>query len=134
MLGAMAEGPPTATDPSWHESTVSWFHEHLLDPEHFAAFVADDPELGVVACAVGSMSSIGAPIPGVMTRARGQVLSVATDPGRRRRGHARACMAAVLAWLDEIGVAQTALSATPDGIELYRSLGFVERPWTHMWR
>lgn len=62
------------------------------------------------------------------------MFSVATHPGARRRGHARACMTALIAWLDDCGVARTRLIATPDAVELYRSLGFTVRPWTPMVR
>ena len=133
MLDALGEGPPTAGDDRWRSATVAWFGERLVDRDHFAAFLADDPEFGVVACAVGAIAG-GAPLPGDRRPVRGQVFSVATDPRARRRGHARACTVAVLEWLDAREPAVIDLSASPEGIDLYRSLGFVPRPWTAMRR
>jgi ribosomal protein S18 acetylase RimI-like enzyme len=50
--------------------------------------------------------------------------SVATEPAWRRRGAARAAVAALLAELDGRGIESSTLSASPDGAGLYRSLGF----------
>jgi ribosomal protein S18 acetylase RimI-like enzyme len=58
----------------------------------------------------------------------GHVFSVATDPGVRRRGYARACMEAVLEWFREREVPQVDLNASADGEPLYTSLGFVRKP------
>lgn len=133
MLDALDEGPPAAGDARWHAETVAWFRDRLADRDAMAAFVVDDADLGPAACAVGAVSE-GAPLPGVPNRRRGQLFSVATHPWARRRGYARACAEAVLAWLDGREAAVVDLSSTPDGIALYRSLGFAERPWSAMRR
>ncbi|MCH8612142.1 GNAT family N-acetyltransferase [Arsenicicoccus dermatophilus] len=50
--------------------------------------------------------------------------SVATAPGRRRQGHARACVEAVLAWARERGADRVELFATAEAVGLYEELGF----------
>ncbi|GAA2748646.1 hypothetical protein GCM10009869_01230 [Amnibacterium kyonggiense] len=54
---------------------------------------------------------------------------VSTLPGHRRRGHARACLSALLAELDRRGVGRTDLFATADGEALYLDLGFRASPY-----
>jgi GNAT superfamily N-acetyltransferase len=52
---------------------------------------------------------------------------MSTDPRCRRLGYARACLEALLAWFgDETEARVIKLSATSDGLPLYRSLGFTE--------
>ncbi|MBX6383049.1 MAG: GNAT family N-acetyltransferase [Microbispora sp.] len=108
----------------WRAAAEEWFARRLRDPEHFAAFVADDPELGVVSCAAG-VCDPHAPAPANPSGLRGHVFNVCTDRRRRRRGLARACLDALLTWYrTETGVRTINLHATPDGIELYQSFGF----------
>ena len=73
-------------------------------------------------------------MPGRGRVSTGEVVNVVTRAEARGRGHARACVTAVLAWMDDAGVARVSLAATPDGEPLYRSLGFTARPWRAMWR
>jgi ribosomal protein S18 acetylase RimI-like enzyme len=88
----------------------------------------EDPELGAVSCACG-ICDARAPGPRGLRGVRGHVFNIATDPRRRRRGHARACLAALIAWFREDTPADALeLSATDDGFALYTSLGFRERP------
>jgi ribosomal protein S18 acetylase RimI-like enzyme len=91
-----------------------------------AAFVVDGRAGGLVSCGLATVSQ-RLPGPAVSNGLHGYIHTVATDPGHRRRGHARAVMAALLGWLAERGVAAMDLHATPDGEPLYRSLGFAER-------
>lgn len=111
----------------WRAAAERWFVEHLTPGSaQAAAFVVDDPALGVVASAVGACDS-HVPGPGNPSGVRGHVSNVSTDPRRRRRGHARACLQALLDWFatgTEARVVQ--LGATESGIGLYRSFGFVE--------
>ncbi len=52
---------------------------------------------------------------------------MSTDPRCRRRGYARACLDALLAWFrDETEARVINLNATGDGTALYRSFGFTE--------
>jgi GNAT superfamily N-acetyltransferase len=55
------------------------------------------------------------------------MLATGADPQYRRRGYARACLEALLAWFrDETEARVINLNATGEGIALYRSLGFTE--------
>lgn len=112
-----------AEDAAWRVDAAAWFADRIDDPD-FAAFVADDRELGVVAVAAGTCEAT-VPSPGNAEGRRGHVFNVCTDPRRRRLGLARQCVAALLDWFDnDTDVALVTLSATDDGISLYTSLGF----------
>ena len=121
-MGRLNEG----SDPRWHGVTEEWFARRLRDEQNFAAFVIDDPDLGVVSCAVGVCDD-HAPSPGNLSGLHGNVFNMSTDPRFRRLGYARACLEALLAWFrDETEALVIKLNATNDGIALYRSLGFTE--------
>ncbi|MET8138762.1 GNAT family N-acetyltransferase [Sphaerisporangium sp. NPDC005288] len=117
--------PVGGQDAEWRKAAEAWFAERLADTGGFAAFVMEDPELGVVCSAVG-MIERRAPGPSNLTGTQGRVFNISTDVRRRRRGHARACLAALLAWFrDETEAKVIELNATGDGAELYRATGFV---------
>jgi GNAT superfamily N-acetyltransferase len=121
-MGRLTEG----SDPRWHGVTEEWFARRLREGKSFAAFVVDDPDLGVVSCAVGVCDD-HAPSPGNLSGLHGNVFNMSTDPRCRRLGYARACLEALLAWFrDETEARVIKLNATSDGIPLYRSLGFTE--------
>ena len=121
-MGRLNEG----SDPRWHRVTEEWFARRLSDEKNFAAFVIDDPDLGVVSCAVGVCDD-HAPTPGNLSGVHGNVSNMSTDPRFRRLGYARACLEALLDWFrDETPALWVKLNATNDGIALYRSLGFTE--------
>ncbi len=133
MLDSLrAPGDPAPTD--WQAAALPGLRGRLASPDgDFAAFVTEHPagdgHLGSLA--VGTVDyRIGGP--GDPLGARGHVFSVATDPDARRRGHARACVAALLAWFRERGVVQAGLSASPEAEPLYTSLGFTRRPQPEM--
>lgn len=91
-------------------------------------FVVDDPQ------AKGNLAAGGVveyeprlPSPANPTGVLAYVSNIATDPAWRRQGFARAVAEALLDDARGRGVVRIELHATPDGIELYRSLGFVER-------
>ncbi|MEU4499397.1 GNAT family N-acetyltransferase [Streptomyces sp. NPDC023998] len=114
-------------DVSWQIAAVATLRKKLADPDaDLTAFVVERPG-GLAACAVGTIEyRLGGP--GNPHGTSGYVFSVATDPDRRRRGHSRACMEALLAWFRERGVHRIDLRASPDGEPLYASLGFVRTP------
>jgi ribosomal protein S18 acetylase RimI-like enzyme len=58
----------------------------------------------------------------------GHVFGVVTDPAYRGRGHGRAVMEGLLAWFDASGARRVDLNASPDGMSLYRKLGFADHP------
>jgi GNAT superfamily N-acetyltransferase len=121
-MGADAGEP----DAAWRAAALDWFATELARPEVFAAYVVDDPEAGVVACAVGHVN-VHPPGPRDLSWGRGHLYNVSTEPAFRRRGLARACVAALMDWFqDETAVGQVELHATDDGSDLYLKLGFVE--------
>jgi GNAT superfamily N-acetyltransferase len=125
MLADMGRSVSDDVDP-WRASAEDWFADRLVHEREFAAFVVDDPDDGVVACSAG-ICDFHAPGPGNLTGVRGHVFNMSTLPAHRRRGYARACLEALLAWFrDETEARVINLNATLDGIALYRSVGFTE--------
>lgn len=127
MIDSMA-----GTDPStrWHAESLPVLKGRLADPDgDFAAFVVDHPERpgALAALAVGTLEYRIGRADNPHGRV-GYVFSVATDPDARRRGHARACMTELLAWLRERGAAHVDLNASAEAEPLYASLGFVRKP------
>jgi ribosomal protein S18 acetylase RimI-like enzyme len=125
MLAAMGNdiGGP---DAPWRLAAREWFAEQLASPDTFAAYVVDDPGVGVVAGAAGNVY-VHPPGPHDPTTRRGHLYNVSTHPDFRRQGLARACVVALMEWFeDETGVGQVELHATDEGIDLYRGLGFSE--------
>lgn len=116
-------------DAPWRRAAEKWFTERLDDTvalPTFAAFVVEEPHLGVVSCAAG-VCDRHAPGPDNLNGLHGHVFNTSTAPRCRRRGYARACLEALLTWYrDETDVRTLTLNATPDGIGLYRSLGFAD--------
>lgn len=108
----------------WRADAARWFAGRMPRADEFAAFVVEDPELGVVACAVGTCDG-HAPSPADPSGLRGHVSNVCTDPRRRRLGHARACVDTLLTWFrEETGVTTVGLHATGEGAGLYEAFGF----------
>ncbi|MFC4529438.1 GNAT family N-acetyltransferase [Sphaerisporangium dianthi] len=124
MLEAMG-APVGDQDAEWRKAAEAWFAERLADTGGFAAFVVDEPDSGVV-CGAAGMCDRRAPGPSNLTGTQGHVFNISTDPRHRRRGHARACLEALLAWFrDETDAKVINLNATGDGADLYRAAGFV---------
>ncbi|WP_019135243.1 GNAT family N-acetyltransferase [Cellulomonas massiliensis] len=137
MLDAM--GVPGLDDERWQADCTAWFRDRLARPGALVACVVDGPlpdgSTGPVACAVGDLQE-HAPEPWNPSGLRGHVFNVSTEPSARRRGYARACVEAVMAWfLDETTVTRVGLAATEDGRGMYEALGFAE-PHGHelVWR
>ena len=115
---------PGGPQAPWRAAATAWFARRLAERGAVAAFVVDEPGAGAVSCALGVVE-VHAPGPGSPSGAHGRLSSVSTAPRARRRGHARACVTALLAWFDaETDVRVVDLFATGDGAGLYRSLGF----------
>lgn len=122
----LAEMGASVSDVDWKRPALDWFAEMLRRPAEFAAFVVDDQQAGVVACAAGSCDS-RAPAPGNPAGCHGHVFNMSTDPAHRGRGHGRRCLEALLDWFRASTDARVVhLNATEDGIRLYRSAGFTE--------
>ncbi|MFJ3230023.1 GNAT family N-acetyltransferase [Streptomyces sp. NPDC086787] len=127
MIDSLATAAPST---QWQEESLPILRDRLADPDgDFAAFVVDDPARpgSLAALVVGTIDyRIGKA--GNPRGAAGYVFSVATDPGARRRGHARACMDALLDWFRARGVGQVQLTASAEALPLYESLGFRPKP------
>ncbi|MFF7866567.1 GNAT family N-acetyltransferase [Streptomyces qaidamensis] len=121
-----------ASDPSlaWHGESLPALRARLGEPDgDFAAFVVDHPERpGALASLVAGTIDYRIGKPGDPHGMVGFVFSVATDPGARRRGYARACMTTLLAWFRERGARRVQLTASPEAEPLYVSLGFRPKP------
>ncbi|MFD7497413.1 GNAT family N-acetyltransferase [Streptomyces sp. NPDC059832] len=107
-------------DAPWRTASAEW----LRHPGVFAAFLVDDPALGVVSSTVETCDrhASGSANP---NRLQGHVSNVSTDPRRRRLGHAQVCLAALLGWFrEEAGITVVGLNVTEDGAAPYESYGF----------
>lgn len=114
----------------WHAESLPTLRRRLSEPDgDFAAFVVDHPERpGTLAALVVGTIEYRIGRAGNPRGTVGYVFSVATDPGARRRGYARACMDALLAWFRARGAAQVHLTASADAAPLYTALGFRPKP------
>jgi ribosomal protein S18 acetylase RimI-like enzyme len=108
----------------WQEAAERVLRERL-GGSHLAAYVVDAPgEAGVLAaCAVGALDQ-RLPGPDNPSGLAGYVFNVVTDPAHRRRGHARACLSALLDWYRDRGVTRIDLLASEGALDLYRGIGF----------
>ncbi|MCM4082575.1 GNAT family N-acetyltransferase [Paractinoplanes hotanensis] len=111
----------------WRDTARRILLRRLAEPEpSMAGFVVDQPGADgrLAACAVGILEErLGGP-----RNPRGRVgymFNVATDPGHRRRGCARACTSALIEWFRNQGAGLVDLRASEDGLPLYTSQGFV---------
>ncbi|TQF03612.1 GNAT family N-acetyltransferase [Kitasatospora acidiphila] len=122
MQGEARPGP-------WQATAEAMLRDRLRDPATttMGVFVVDDPAQPgrLAACAVGTLEE-RLPAPGHPDGRFGFVFNICTDPAMRRRGYARACTEALLAWFDAHRVTRIDLHATEGGEGLYRSLGFTE--------
>jgi ribosomal-protein-alanine N-acetyltransferase len=107
---AMAQAHAAAFDPSWKEDEF----EDLLDGEGIYGFVAKDRDpVGVILCRVAADEM--------------EVLTVGVAPKARRKGVAKALMAAGLAAARQAGAGACFLEVAvdnPAAIALYEALGF----------
>ena len=110
--------------PGWRDAAARWFLEHLgADACAYVVDVDGRP----VAMALGYVHT-APPAPSDPHPVRGQVANVVTLPAHRRRGHARACVEALIGWFREATTAgRVDLVASADGLALYESLGWVRR-------
>jgi ribosomal protein S18 acetylase RimI-like enzyme len=111
----------------WRAASERWFAEVLPTGQVLVA-VADVPGAGPVASAMAVLEQ-RAPSPTNPAGRAAHLSQVSTLPEHRRRGHARACLEALLRELDARDVLRTDLFATEEGEALYRSLGFRGSPY-----
>ncbi len=121
-----AMGDPLVPGLRWRDASAVWFEQHLgVDA---CVYVIDlDGEL--VAAALGFVHT-ATPSPSSLTDVRGHVSNVVTLEEHRRRGYARSCLAAVLAWFrEETDADRVDLVASDDGVALYESFGWERRAY-----
>jgi ribosomal protein S18 acetylase RimI-like enzyme len=128
LRAVMIETFGSISDDSWRPLCISTFEKALSDPEGpLQAFVTDAPgEAGVLASCAAGVITTRLPSPRNPQGRTGYILSVATDPRHRRRGHARASVSALLDWFHRCGIHQIDLNASEYAESLYRGLGFTE--------
>ncbi|MFE6195153.1 GNAT family N-acetyltransferase [Streptomyces sp. NPDC057838] len=127
MIDALFPADPSV---GWHEESLPTLRAELADEDgDFAAFVVDHPERpGALASLVAGTIDYRIGRAGDPRGRVGFVFSVATDPGARRRGYARACMTTLLEWFRERGARRVQLTASAEAAPLYVSLGFRPKP------
>ncbi|MGW2832656.1 GNAT family N-acetyltransferase [Streptomyces sp. NPDC001286] len=91
------------------------------------AYVVDTPEGGLASCALALVDAV-LPAPRYPKGLAARIQAVATVPGYRRRGYAKASLTALLAHLEGDGVTLYELHASKDSAPLYAALGFTSDP------
>ena len=91
------------------------------------AYVIDAPDGGLANCALALVSPV-LPAPRYPQGLAARVQAVATRPGYRRRGYAKAALTALLDDLEQEGVTLFELHASDESRPLYEGLGFVSDP------
>jgi GNAT superfamily N-acetyltransferase len=122
--------PGPDLDPAWETRCREVLTAGLARGDVFA-FVVDAPTTrpapGLAASAVVEVQQ-RFPSPWAPSGTLGYLSSVATDPAQRSRGYGRAVVRAALEECERRGIERVELHASPMGLDLYRSLGFVDRP------
>jgi GNAT superfamily N-acetyltransferase len=126
MFAAM--GDPGTPGAPWRSAAARWFADALTRPDRFAAYLVEDPADGRVVSGAAAVCEVHTPGPSNPSGVVAHLFNVCTLPGYWGRGHARACVAAVLTWVrGETAAVSVDLAATAAGTGIYRSLGFTER-------
>jgi GNAT superfamily N-acetyltransferase len=98
-----------------------WLRPRLESGEYLGWFVTegDEPVSGLGLWLMDWLPHVIGP-----KSPRGNIVNVYTRPESRRKGMARALMAAALDWCRDNRVASVILHASPDGKPLYEAFGF----------
>lgn len=120
---------PGLHDPRWQEATRAFFAEGLADPSTgLRVFVVDKPDgSGLASCAIAYIYH-RVPAPGNATGTGAYIGNVSTDVEHRRRGHARACMDALVAVCRAEGANKIELRASAEAEPMYEAMGFTRTP------
>jgi GNAT superfamily N-acetyltransferase len=124
LLTELSGGGPAAR--AWQSAAEATLRHHLASADGtWAAFAVDQSSAHrLAACALGVIEQrLGSPAN--PSGRVGCVFNVVTDPAYRRRGYARTCMRALLAWYRERGVRCVDLRATKQAEPIYEDLGFL---------
>jgi len=118
-------GDASGDDVARIESASIFFLRQMMSERRFLGWLAE--RQGEVVAGGGLVVSQLLPRPGAVDGgAQALILNVYCEPEHRRRGLARALMAAMLEWCKRERIAKVVLHASQDGRPLYESLGFVQ--------
>jgi GNAT superfamily N-acetyltransferase len=123
MLSSFFDEVPSG---EWRELCRETFVERLVEgSREFAAFVVDGADGVPVASGVGWIER-HLPSPRNPHGRRGHIASMSTLPAHRGQGYATAILAALLEWMQSVGVTRVELRASAMGEPIYRSMGFTD--------
>jgi ribosomal protein S18 acetylase RimI-like enzyme len=105
----------------WALDSTSLVAERL--GKDLIGMVIDAPEGGLACCGLVNIAP-RLPRPGAHSHQMGYVQWVSTAPQHQRKGYARLVMDALLSETDKRGIEVIELHASPQGVDLYRDLGF----------
>ncbi|MEU2060565.1 GNAT family N-acetyltransferase [Streptomyces sp. NPDC013455] len=114
-------------DPAWLSLCRDQLAGRLQPGGDARAYVVDAPGDQVASCALALVGPV-LPAPRYPKGLSARVQAVATRPGHRRRGYARAALTALLDDLEQEGVTLFELHASDASRPLYEELGFVSDP------
>ena len=118
-------GDASGDDVARIESASILYVRQMMSERRFLGWLAELQ--GEVVAGGGLVVSQLLPRPGAVDGgAQALILNVYCEPGHRRRGLARALMAAMFEWCKRERIAKVVLHASQDGRPLYESLGFVQ--------
>jgi GNAT superfamily N-acetyltransferase len=107
------------------ESASFVYIRQMMAEQRYLGWLAE--RQGEVVAGCGLIISQLLPRPGAIDGgAQALIVNVYCEPEHRRRGLARALMAAMLDWCKSERIAKVVLHASQDGRPLYESLGFVQ--------
>ncbi|MER6735854.1 GNAT family N-acetyltransferase [Streptomyces puniciscabiei] len=113
--------------PDWLAVCRDQLAERLQTHGDARAYVVDAPEGGLVTCALALVSPV-LPAPRYPQGLAARIQAVATQPGYRRRGYAKAALTALLNDLEQEDITLFELHASDESRSLYEGLGFVSDP------
>lgn len=113
--------------PDWLALCRDQLAERLQAHGDARAYVVDAPEGGLVTCALALVSPV-LPAPRYPQGLAARIQAVATQPGYRRRGYAKAALTALLNDLEQEDITLFELHASDESRSLYEGLGFVSDP------
>ncbi|MEV8597800.1 GNAT family N-acetyltransferase [Streptomyces sp. NPDC052012] len=113
--------------PDWLALCRDQLAERLQAQGDARAYVVDAPDGGLVTCALALVSPVLS-APRYPKGLAARIQAVATRPGYRRRGYAKAALTALLNDLEQEDITLFELHASDESRSLYEALGFVSDP------